>query len=218
MKVQSIQNNQTTFKSGYPVIHWVRETKGGYAPVVTEELNKSLQRKLVRMLNSDIKDAKPADVPLISKLKSVVLQNDKDYVNNSVVRSYYNSEGNLDGDRIEPFGYILTGQHCEQMSNRFGKPIGRAKSEAPRIDGELKVTAETKLAVFNYVKVGLNYVKRLASNFNKKNPLSSELHTKFVVERTKTGRIKNIKFEDAKFCPSAGPNNPFERMGYTKNK
>lgn len=218
MKVQSIQNNQTNFKSGYPVIHWVREAKGGYAPAVTEELNRSLQRKIVRMLNSDVRSAKPEERSLISRLKSVISQGDQDFFFNPVSRSYYNSEGGWTEDRFEPYGYILTGQHCEHMSKVLGKPIGRAKGGAPRINGELAETAETKLAVSDYVNIGLNYVRKLANTFRNINPQNSELHTKFVVERTKTGKIKSIKFEDAKFCPSEGPNNPFERMGYTKNK
>lgn len=218
MKVQSIQNNQTNFKSGYPVIHWVREANGAYAPAITEELNKTLQRKIISMLNSDIHKVKPNERPLVSHLKSVISQGDQDFFFNPVSRSYYHSDGGWTGDSFEPYGYILTGQHCEHMSKVLGKPIGKAKGGAPRINGELAETAETKLAVSDYVNIGLDYARKLAKAFGKINPQNNELHTKFVVERTKAGKIKSIKFEDAKFCPSEGPNNPFERMGYTKNK
>ena len=45
------RNTQPQFKSVYPVRIWVREMGGGYAPVVTKDLTKTLTTKIVNILN-----------------------------------------------------------------------------------------------------------------------------------------------------------------------
>ena len=47
------QNQNPQFKSVYPVVHWVAETNGSYAPALTEKLSRTLNRKLVSMLNTN---------------------------------------------------------------------------------------------------------------------------------------------------------------------
>lgn len=218
MRIQSIQqNNSTNFKSVYPVVHWVREAgERRYAPALSQELNEKLQRSLVRMLNSDEKKVKPEKLPFISKLKQLVSSGDKDFSNNSKARSFYNQQGGWSESGFEPFGYILTGDNAEHMSETLGKPIGRAKGAAPRLGDELAETAEVKISVNDYVKRGLNYVKKLSSRFRNDKKVKMGLHTKFKVIRTKNGKIKGFEFEDARFCPESGADNPFVKTGYIK--
>lgn len=48
---QTKTNTQPQFKSVYPVRIWLREMGGGYAPVVTKDLSKTLTTKIVNILN-----------------------------------------------------------------------------------------------------------------------------------------------------------------------
>ena len=54
MKIQPTNytyQNTTNFKSTYPVVHWVCEANGSYAPIANLDLVKKLQGKIVRILN-----------------------------------------------------------------------------------------------------------------------------------------------------------------------
>ena len=209
MNIQPTQNYSTQFKSGYPVVHWVRETNESFAPALTSELNVKLQKSIVRLLNSQMKNVKPERLALMRYVKGIISGRDKDFAENPVARSFYNSQGGWDGQKFEPIGYILTGIHAEHMSETLGKPIGKAKSEVP-------IGAEVNIALGDYFKRGLNFVKRLASGF-KSDKTHYGLHTKFEVIRSKTGKIKEYRLLDLKFCPTEGPNNPFVRTGYIKS-
>ena len=61
---------------------------------------------------------------------------------------------------------------------------------------------------------GLRYVKKLAAQFRDEKNVRSALHTKFEVIRSKTGKIKEFRLLDLKFCPEEGKDNPFVRTGY----
>jgi hypothetical protein len=59
MNIQAInsaslnQQNKPNFKQAIPVVYWVTETGGrNFTPAVTEELSRTLNTKLVRILNS----------------------------------------------------------------------------------------------------------------------------------------------------------------------
>ncbi len=209
MNIQPTSKYSTQFKSGFPVVHWVRETNGSYAPALTQELNVKLQKSVVRLLNSQGSKLKPEKLSLMEYVKRVVAGRDKDYATNPVVRSFYNSYGGWDGQKFEPIGYILTGRHAEHMTETLGKPIGKAKSDVPQ-------SAEVNIALGDYFKRGLSLVKRLASFF-KTDKTHYGLHTKFEVIRSRTGKIKEYRLLDLKFCPTEGPNNPFVRAGYIKS-
>lgn len=209
MNIQPTQNYSTQFKSGFPVVHWVRETNGSYAPALTQELNVKLQKSLVRLLNSQGNNVKPEKLTLMQYVKRVISGKDEDFLRNPIARSFYNSQGGWNGQQFEPIGYILTGMHAEHMSETLGKPIGKAKNEAPR-------GAEVNIALGDYFKQGLSLVKHLASGF-KTGKTHYGLHTKYEVIRTKTGKIKEYRLVDLKFCPTEGPNNPFVRTGYIKS-
>ncbi len=208
MNIQPTQNYSTQFKAGYPVVHWVRETNGSYAPALTHELNVKLQKPLVRLLNSQMKKVKPDKLALMEYVKKVICAKDKDYSQNPIARSFYNSQGGWNNQSFEPIGYLVTGRHAEHMTETLGKPIGKAKSEAPQ-------GAEVNIALSDYFKRGLTFVKKLASGF-KTNRTHYSLHTKYEVIRTKTGKIKEYRLIDIKFCPTEGSENPFVRTGYVK--
>lgn len=72
MQIQPIQNNvprayNTQFKSVYPVIHWVAESNASYAPALTEEFSRTLNGKLVRLLNTSSGE-------IVSKLNNIQQQ------------------------------------------------------------------------------------------------------------------------------------------------
>lgn len=211
MNIQKTQNS-ASFKSVYPVYHWVRETNGSYAPAVTHELNEKLQKQVVRFLNGQVEKAVPRKQPIMNRVKQVVSAKDKDYAETPIARSFYNSNGGLEQDKFEPIGYILTGANAEQMSETLGKPIGKTKSETPKCK-----TAELNIVLGDYFKRGLTYVKKLAKKFKDDKNVCYGLHTKFEVVRSKTGKIKEYKLEDLRFCPEKGSENPFVKTGYIKN-
>ena len=72
------------------------------------------------------------------------------------------------------------------------------------------------MALGNYWNRGLNFVKNKSREFCDENGVPHELHTKFRVIRTKTGKIKNFELVGMKFLPNKGPENPFEKIGMTK--
>lgn len=223
MKIQAAQNYQLQkqtpqFKSAYPVIHWVKETNGSYAPAISNELNEKLQRILVRLLNNQGKKVKPNKIQFMQYIQSVIASKDSDYAENRIVRSFYDHDGGgWIQDKFAPYGYILSGKHAEHMSETLGKPIGRAKGEAPRINDSLMKTAEVSIAVGDYKQQGLTLVKRLASKFKDSKKICQGLHTKFEIIRTKTGKIKEFRLLDIRFCPEEGPENPFVRTGLYKS-
>lgn len=50
------RNQNQQFKSVYSVVHWLAETNGSYAPVLTDDLSRKLNGKLVRVLNSNTRE------------------------------------------------------------------------------------------------------------------------------------------------------------------
>jgi hypothetical protein len=59
MEILPINNNnqlKTNFKATYPVVHWVAEANGSYAPVTNLKSVKKLQSKIIRVLNKSIED------------------------------------------------------------------------------------------------------------------------------------------------------------------
>lgn len=216
MNIQPINSHHqnTTFNSAYPVVHWVCETNGSFAPVVTSELSVKLQKSIVRLLNNQGKKDTPEKALLRSYVKQVISASDKDYAQNQVVRSFYNPKGGWVKDNFEPLGYMVTGKHAEHLTETFGKPIGRAKRDLPRINN--RNSAEVNIVLGDYWYRGFNYVKGLVSNFKDSGGNKKALHTKFEIVRTKTGKIKGFRLLDLKFCPAEGSNNPFVRTGYLK--
>lgn len=213
MNIKPTQKNVPQFKAAYPVVHWVRETNGSYAPAITQELNGRLQKSIVRILNNQGHDVSEEKLKKVKYIKSVISGCDVDFSQKPIARSIYNIKGGWSNNKFEPIAYLVTGKDAAHLTQVFGKPIGRAKKASSLCP---KNSAEVNIALGDYFKHGLNMVKKLASNFKDEANTHYALHTKFEIIRSKTGRIKEYKFEDAKFCPEEGPNNPFVKTGYIK--
>lgn len=216
MKIQPVQNYSTSgikktnpqFKAVYPVVHWVAETNGSYAPAMSLELTRKLQRILVGILNHSKRSkhglVADSSVNYISKC-------DLDYRRNPIVRTFYNNNGGYD-KKFVPLAHLVTGKNAVDFDNLYGKAIGEAKGNAPRVNGK-PISAELKQAVKNYSLGGLEFVNDKNKKLYDNSGIEYGLHTKFQTIRSKTGKIKGYELVDVRFCPEKGPNNPFVRTG-----
>jgi hypothetical protein len=202
------------FKSAYPVIHWIAETNGSYAPVISENLAKKLQKKLLKCLNYDfLCKAKTQMWAKAFEAYKYVYNKDKDFASHPIARSFYNRNGGkFINNKFESTSYLITGADLISFENSLTKPIGRLKKESPMIKGKA-ISAELNMALGDYWNRGLNFVKNKSKEFCDEKGIPQELHTKFKVIRTKTGKIKNFELVGMKFLPSKGSENPFERLG-----
>ena len=122
MNIQPVNN--TNFKSTYPVVHWVAETNGSYAPVANLQIVKKLQGKIIRMLNKPLVSSTKPMEPLEQRLRAYIGVCDADYRNNPNVRSFYNRTD------AAPVSYVISGEDVGIFENNLAKNIGRAKSNA----------------------------------------------------------------------------------------
>ena len=209
MNIQSIQPTQTTqpainFKSAYPVVHWVAESNGSFAPVANLQIVKKLQGKIIRILNKPLAESKKPMNPMEQRLRAYIASCDANYRLVSVVRSFYNRiTGNPSG--FSPTSYIISGKDVSVFDNVLAKNIGRAQeygAESP----------EAQAALRAYHNQGLNFVRNSARQIKDEKGMNYVLHTKFEVVRNKQGKIKDYRFLDARFLPASGARNPFERI------
>ena len=199
------------FKASYPVVHWVRvsERKECY-PVVTEEFGRKFQNILLRLMNKT-GSKKDDRVALMDRVNAYVSRNDRDFKELPVARSYYDKNR----AKNKPYAYLITGKDAKIFDENFGKPIGRAKSASPKIDGIYK-SAEVLISIGDYIMRGFNYIKSKAPFFKNKNGEQLCLHTIFEPIRSRNGRIKDYKLVDMKYLPINGNENPLIRGGYIK--
>ena len=203
-----------SFKSVYPVMHWVTENGRKYSPVTNFPMNKKLQGQIVRALNKATENTtKPVDV-VKQRLKAFIGSCDVDYRLDSVVRSFYNRvEGSI-GD-IKPVTYLITGGDVAHFEDYLAKDIGIAKGIAKEITGKAH-SLESEMAVDSYNNKGLSYVNNPFNRLKGPDGKTYVLHTKFKIIRNSKGKVKEYELEDAKFLPENGPENPLERLGYCK--
>ncbi len=216
MNIQPINLNtyntkNTNFKSTYPVVHWVAESNGSYAPVVSMELTKKLQRILVGVLNHSKKNTQGQ---VGNSIIDYISKCDLDYRRMPIVRTFYDRKGGFD-KKFTPFAHLITGYDAKDFDNCYGKAIGEAKANAPRRNGKPE-SAELKQAVIDYSLGGQKFVNNKNKKLYDNNGLEYGLHTKFQTIRSKTGKIKGYQLVDVKFCPEKGPKNPFVRTGIVK--
>ena len=205
--INPVRFNQPTinFKSAYPVVHWVAETNGSYAPALSLELVKKLQGSLVRVLN---KTDKPLN-PVQSKVKEYIKTKDRDYGKISVVRSFYDRKG-ANGTNFKPISYMISGKDVDRFNKDLGEEIGRSKGFSIQRIGN-PYSAEAKIAIENYMRGGLKFVNNLANRLKGKDSETYVLHTKFEIERNRAGKIKGYRLVDARFLPEKGKDSPIER-------
>ena len=217
MRIQPLQNKQqyqssTNFKAAYPVVHWVAETNGSYAPVMSANLTRKLQRALVMLINKSVKEKASAKSKFVGEYLSKC---DMDYRRNRNARSYYNIKGGWKDGRFDAISYLITGNDAQIFSSKYGKNIGKSKSEAAYVDG-VRVSADLNEANRNYLVNGLRFVKDKNKRIYDADGIEYALHTKFQTKRNKSGEVIGYDFVDLKFCPQEGSQNPFVRVGLSK--
>ncbi len=205
MNIQPTTNKTLNFKSTYPVVHWVAETNGSYAPAVTLELTKKLQSKLVRTLNKQ--DGKLDEVAM--RVRQYLKDSDKDFRLLSKVRSFYDKYAPY-CKKFEPISYMISGKDVALFEERATKDIGKTKSVAKNILGT-PYSAESKAALRNYVLQGMEFIKNKVRKIKDSKGMTYSLHTKFEVVRNRNGKIKDYRLLDVRFLPDKGPQNPIER-------
>ena len=214
MKVLQTNNykyQQTNFKATYPVVHWVSEANGSYAPVSNLKLVRTLQSKIIRALNKPLEETKKEMNVAEQNLRAYIGRCDIDYRIQPQVRSFYNrADANIDG--TSPVAFMITGKDIEPFEEKLAKNIGIAKNEGIK-NLNTPYSPEAKYAIDLYNSKGLNYVnvpeRRIKDN---KTGMTYVLHTKFEIMRNKLGKVKGFKFIDARFLPERGPENPFEKL------
>lgn len=205
MQIQSVSNKlplqqNPQFKAAYPVYHWVANAEGKYSPVVTQDLTRSLHRKLVGFLNRSYRSDKPS---MLSKMEQVVgylSRNDEDFRKMPTVRSYYSHKPEDVRQEKEAISYLITGSDVKAFEDEYAKSIGRYKADAP-------FSAELNRALGDYKHRGMNFITNLSKKFQKKGQRQA-LHTKFVEVRNKKGKIIDYRLVDIRFCPAQGEENP----------
>lgn len=207
MKVQTIQ--QQNFKSTYPVVHWVAESNGSFAPVANLDIIKKLQGKLVRALNKTKNDKRPT-AKIAKPVQNYIKANDADYLKEPHVRSFYNRVAKYD-QAFEPASYIISGADVKDFEETLAKNIGREKKRAKEFLN-FPYSYETLQALHLYNNNGLAYVKNDAKQIKDENGIPQILHTKFEVVRNKLGNVTDFKLLDIRFLPSKGEGNPLEKL------
>ena len=213
MKIQPnnyTYQNTTNFKSVYPVVHWVCEANGSYAPIANLNLAKKLQGKIVRILNKPLNDTKKNIKPEEQKLRAYIGSSDIDYRNVSVVRSFYNRiKGSI--NKYTPVSYLISGDDVKVVNEYLTKHIGRAKEGKQDLISK-PYSPELAEAIRHYNIDGLKFVQDKDKQLTDEAGFTYILHTKFEIIRNKLGQIKDYKFQDARFLPSEGTKNPLERI------
>ena len=203
MNIQPVNN--TNFKSTYPVVHWVAETNGSYAPVANLQIVKKLQGKIIRMLNKPLVSSTNPMEPLEQRLRAYIGVCDADYRNNPNVRSFYNRTD------AAPVSYVISGDDVGIFENNLAKNIGRAKSNARELLSK-PYSPETMEAIKLYNREGLKFVQNNSKQIQDKNGMMYILHTKFEIIRNRMGKIKDYKFVEARFLPARGQGSSLGKM------
>ena len=210
LQINNYQYQQTNFKATFPVVHWVAEAGGSYAPESSLKLVRKLQSKVVRALNKPLDETKKEMNVAEQNLRAYLGRCDIDYRNQPQVRSFYNrTEANLDGNSAAV--YMITGKDIEPFEVLFAKNIGIAKNEGIK-SLNTPYTPESKTAIDLYNTKGLDFVNNSNLRIKDKNSLTYVLHTKFEIIRNKLGKVKGFRFIDARFLPEKGPECPFEKL------
>ena len=198
MQVQSISvnypsktNKQLSFGKAYPVVHWVSE-KGGrhFEPVVTEDLTRILQSKLVRKFNKHLMGLKADKIAILKPVQEFLRANDPDYRQHKITRSFYDEKGGWseEGNKFNPISYMMTGIDAFSFEQTYGKPVGLMKKKSPRLLSGRRRSVELTMSQKEYNEKGLNFVK--ARSELAKNNLGENvsLHTKYILHRDKNGK------------------------------
>lgn len=205
MRIQPTNNlycKSPEFKSAFPVVHWVAESNGSFAPVADLKIVKKLQGKVIRILNKPLSESKKPMKPIEQRLRAYIGACDVAYRIKSVVRSFYDK---ISGNprHFTPTSYIISGADVGIFEELYTKDIGRAKNNGIK-------TPQTNLALRKYHRKGLEFVKDGSKQIKDEKGVPYILHTKFEVVRDKLGKIKDYRYLDARFLPAKGEKNPLK--------
>lgn len=234
MKIHAYNStiNSQNFKASYPVVYWVAEANGSYAPLVNKKYVEAFHEKFVSTLNDGIlipkeikelakkrdKNATKKEIEELKKiidipgqiLRAFIGASDKDYRNcyskKGKVRSFYDKISSNVNDFL-PVSYVLSGNSVPDFVDKYCKPIGRAYRESGGIESE-----KVKKAKQNYHSGGLSYVNNYKRRIVDNKGRRQVLHTKFQITRNEEGEIIGYRYIDARFLPEFGPESPFEKL------
>lgn len=232
------KSDNTQFKSVYPVVHWIAESNGSYAPELTKDMAKKLNERIVSMLNansseiaSEIRNIQEAIKIKNSGVKKVVkkslnqLTKELNELNLTLrVKSYIArcdksySNNSIARGFYNKNGGIKNNSH-EAVAyiatsddvlyfEDLGKQIGRARSAGDFF-------AEEK-ARKNYHDKGLEYARKRSNSYRLSTQEPAELHVKLEAVRGNTGKKERYNIVDMRFFPKEGPNNPFMLTDWIK--
>ena len=200
----------TNFKSTYPVVHWIAETNGSYAPVASLDITRKLQGKIVRVLNKSLSETKKPMDTKEQNLRTYIAVCDADYRNIPIVRSFYDKTS-FSPHKFIPISYIISGKDVTQFNDLLCKNIGVSKKEAIK-SLSTPYSQKTLEALEAYNKLGLQFVNDNNHRIRDPRSMTYVLHTKFQIIRNKFGEIKDYVFQDARFLPESGKHSPFEKI------
>ena len=205
---QNYQTNQNaSFKATYPVVHWVSEAGGNYAPMMEMEIVKKLQGKIVRILNKALNASSKPMNKVHQNLRSYISSADADYRRLPKVRSFYDRvRGNV--PKYSAVSYLISGKDVATFEDTFAKEIGRTKSDSIAITAQPYSPAAIE-AIEAYNRQGLGFVNNPGMRIKDMRGDTYVLHTKFEIVRNKKGEVKDYRLVDARFLPEYGQNSPF---------
>lgn len=242
MKICASNNqvyNNSSFKAVYPVMHWVAEANGSYAPVSKLKYVQAFQEKLVSYLNTNPlltpKEIKELTKAKLKAQKEIITEGEEKISVDSLkkiidipsqyLRAYIAScdEGyrnTLRGNKVRSFYDRVTSSSntfiptsyilSGEDAKEFNKRFGEEIGRNIRIYG--KDSDEVKMAKYKYNHDGLKFVKDYTRRKKDTNGRTQVLHTKFEIARNNEGEITGFNFIDARFLPEFGPESPFEKL------
>jgi len=232
-------NKYNSFRSTYPVVHWVAEANGSYAPMSKLKIVQGFQEKIVSYLNGnpiltpqEIKalirakqeiqkevlttGAEKLDVKDLKKIIDIPSQYLRAYMGCDV--SYRTSTSRKNA--VRSFYDRVTQSSNEYIpvsyiisgkdAVEFNNRFGKEIGRSIRLYG--KDSPEVRAAKWKYNHDGLNFVKDYSRRKKDENGMPQVLHTKFEVVRNSDGEFTGYRFVDARFLPEFGPESPFEKL------
>lgn len=162
MKISQINHNQqyqqTNFKSAFPVVHWVAEANGSYAPVAQKAVVEGFQVRILEFLRKSLKNTYTEIKKLeLTKTKKNINEQQKKEIDKKLKSLYeifdvpaqklraYLASADVDYrlkpkarsyynsirgsvDNFTPTSYIITGHNVADFEEKYAKELGKQKS------------------------------------------------------------------------------------------
>lgn len=220
------------FKAAYPIVHWVAETNGSYAPILAKDAAEKLNNRIISMLTANSKEIveKIATTKEAIKIKESgakkIIKKSLNQLNRELsellltlrVKSYI---ARTDADYAKKStarafynreGGFKHGKYDAVATILTGDDAEFFNREFGRPIGVARAKSDViglEKAIARYWEEGAKFVERKAKEFKKFNGEPAELHVKLEAVRNSAGKIINHNVVDMRFFPKEGPNNPF---------